>query len=75
MATKKRLDKTKVVATLEISTEDMDKADDLTMEQMSLARSMLKLADINQEKEYLLCRALAEKLLGKVPEPEELDTE
>jgi hypothetical protein len=67
------LNKQKLLSDLAVDTKDLEKADDVPLEQMSLARSFLKLADINQEKEYLLCRNLAARLLGKVPEPEELD--
>jgi hypothetical protein len=69
------LDKKELLATLPVDTKDLDKAEDVPLEQMSLARSFLKLADISQEQEYLLCRKLAERLLGRVPEPEDLDVE
>ena len=43
------------------------------LEQMSLAAALLALTDINHEREYALCRALAEHLLGRVPEPDDAD--
>ena len=36
---------------------------------------LLALADINHEREYALCHALAEHLLGAVPEPDDIDME
>jgi hypothetical protein len=43
------------------------------LQQMNLAGSLLKLADINHENIYLLARQLAEHLLGEVPEPDDAD--
>lgn len=43
------------------------------LEQMSLASALLALAEINHDREYALCRAVAEHLLGKVPEPDDAD--
>lgn len=43
--------------------------------QMTMAGALLPLAQIDHEHEYVLCRAVAEQLLGTVPEPEEIDTE
>lgn len=69
-----RLDKQKVLATLEVAVDDPpDGAEDIVVEQMSLARSVLKLAGVNREEEYKLCRSVAERLLGRVPEPEDMD--
>jgi hypothetical protein len=67
------LDKKKLVSSLDVSEEAIAKTDDLSTDQMSLARSLLKLANINQEKEHQLCHSLAKRLLEKVPEPEEID--
>ena len=43
---------------------------DSLLEQMSFAASLLKLADIDHEKEYELCHGVAEHLLPEVPEPD-----
>lgn len=40
---------------------------------LSLAASLLHLAEIDHEREYQLCAALAAHLLGELPEAEELD--
>lgn len=45
------------------------------IEQMSLAACLLKLAEVIPEREFDLCRRLAEHLLGRVPEPESIDLE
>lgn len=45
------------------------------MEQMSFAASLLLLAEINHEREYALCRDVAEHLLGEAPEPDDADIE
>jgi hypothetical protein len=67
------IDKMKLVSSLEISEDAIGKDDELSADQMSLAHSLLKLANINQEKEHELCRSLAAHLLKNVPEPEEID--
>jgi hypothetical protein len=43
--------------------------------QMSLASSILALAEINHEREYDICREVAQHLLGEVPEPDDADME
>jgi hypothetical protein len=43
------------------------------LEQMSLSSALLALAQINHDREYTLCRQVAEQLLGKVPEPDDAD--
>lgn len=43
------------------------------MGQMSMADALLALAEIDNEREYQLCRLVAEHLLGKVPEPDDSD--
>jgi hypothetical protein len=68
-------EKKRLVSTLEVADGDAIKADELSMEQMSLPRSLLKLAGIDQEQEYRLCHSLAKHLLEKVPEPEEINLE
>jgi hypothetical protein len=42
---------------------------------LSLAASLLSLAEIDHEREYQLCAALARHLLGHVPQAEELGME
>ena len=46
-----------------------DKADD-AVSQMGLTESLLTLAEIDQEREYVLCKSVALHLLGQVREPE-----
>ncbi len=70
---KPRLDKYKLVSALPLPENALEDATDLSIGQMSLPRSLLQLAEIDQEQEYKLCRAVAERLLEKVPEPEEID--
>ena len=44
-------------------------------EEMSMAKALLKLAHIDHEKEYHLCRSVAGHLLKTVPEPEEMNVD
>lgn len=44
------------------------------LEQMSLAGTLLTLAQIDHDREYEICRTVAEHLLGRNPEPEETDS-
>ena len=76
MSRYKYLDKEKLLSQLEKTEykEDED-AKESTLEQMSLALSLLKLAEINHESEYSLCQAVASHLLDKVPEPDDLELE
>jgi hypothetical protein len=39
------------------------------LQSMSLARSLRSLAELDAEHAYQLCREVAERALGKVPEP------
>jgi hypothetical protein len=41
-------------------------------EEASLARSLPLMLNIDQEAEYLLCREVAERTLGSVPDPADL---
>jgi len=76
MAKKTKLEKRELLQKLEpIELKAEDEAEDTVLEEMSLARSLLKLAEIDHEHEYSLCRSVAERLLGKVPEPDELEIE
>lgn len=75
MGSKTILDKNKLLQSLEVDCTCFDKTEDLVMEQMGLSNSVLTLTGIDQEKEYTLCRALAEQILGdKVPMPEEYES-
>lgn len=70
------LDKSKLLQTLEVDCSCFEKTEDLVMEQMGLSNSILTIAGIDQEKEYTLCRSLAEQILGdKIPQPEEYESE
>jgi hypothetical protein len=55
--------------------EEKEDLEEGSLEQMSLASSILALAEINHEREYDICRSLAQHLLGKVPEPDDADLE
>jgi len=57
-----------------IKYEKEEERDEEQFRQMSLAGALLALAGIDHEREYALCRAVAEHLLGKVAEPDEVDT-
>ena len=71
-----KLEKRELLKKLEaLEFKPEDEAEDTVLEEMSLARSLLKLAEIDHEREYSLCRSVAERLLEKVPEPEELEIE
>ena len=48
-----------------------DRADELG--QVSIADSLLMLAELDHEREYKMCRDIAQHLLGKVPEPDDVD--
>jgi hypothetical protein len=50
-----------------------DEADEQEFERASLARALLNLAEVDQEREYLLCRSVADHLLGEIPEPDDLE--
>jgi hypothetical protein len=70
---KATVDKTVLVAKLAIDEEKLCSAEELALDQMSLPVSILKLADIDEDSLYQLCRSVAERLLDQVPEPEEID--
>ena len=44
-----------------------------SLDHLSLPTVLLLLAQINPEKEYELCHALAVHLLGSAPEPDDVD--
>jgi hypothetical protein len=55
-----------------IKYEAEDDADAMQLEQSSLGKVLLTLAEVNHEREYELCRGAALHLLGKVNEPEDI---
>ena len=63
-----KLDLLKQLEPVEYVKDKSDKQD--LFQQVNLASSLLYLTDIKPEKEYSLCRSLAEHLLEKVPEPD-----
>lgn len=44
---------------------------DRLFEEASIGKTLLLMLRVNQESEYLICRAVAEHALGSVPEPDE----
>ena len=48
--------------------------DDL-MRQISMAGALPAITEINHEKEYLICRRVAEHLIGEIHQPEAFDIE
>ncbi len=47
--------------------EPGDQSQDAQLEKMRLSGALLRLAEITHEREYVLCRKLAEHLLGSLP--------
>jgi hypothetical protein len=43
------------------------------LSRVSMADSLLMLAELDHESEYNICRAIAQHLLGEVPEPDDAD--
>lgn len=68
-----RLDKPKILKKLAVEIPEKLDMGDIIMEQLSLAKSLLKIAEINPENEYELCKRTARKILGETPELEEID--
>jgi hypothetical protein len=56
---------------IELEADDDGGARDF--EQASLARALLNLVQVDQEREYALCRSVAEHLLGEIPEPDDVE--
>ena len=70
------LDKTILLGKLnEQNYKEDGENDEGMLEQMSLSRSLLKLAGIDHEKVAALCREVAQRLLTNIPEPEYFDEE
>lgn len=69
-----KLDKANLLSKLEEVRYDMEKGqDDSLISGLSVAKSLPKLAGINNENEYLLLKKVAEKLLDIVPSAEDTD--
>ncbi len=69
MSNKVELDKTGLIGKLPVlEYEEEEHGEDQIFEQMSIAKSVLKLAEIDHDKQYSLSRALADRLLESVPE-------
>lgn len=45
----------------------------VSVSKMSLPESLLELVGLNHEQEYLQCRAIAQHLLGEIPEPDDIN--
>lgn len=64
-------DKLELLRKLEpIAQEEASNSKDETLEAMSLGRALRTLAQLQPEQAYKLCREVAERALGRVPEPE-----
>jgi len=53
-----------------IQPEEAASRDDEQLRAMSLARSLRAVAELQSEHAYVLCREVAKRALGHVPEPE-----
>lgn len=72
----RKLDKLALLKNLEGVEFEQDNARDQDVaSQISLGGHLLLLADLDHNRQYELCRKLAEHLLDIVPEPDEIDTE
>jgi hypothetical protein len=56
-----------------IELDEDDDAGTRDFEQASLARALLNLVAVDQEREYALCRSVAQHLLGEIPEPDDVE--
>ena len=71
-----KLDKLALLKKLEgIEYEKDDERDQDVANRVNLGGHLLLLADLDHNRQYELCRKLAEHLLEIVPEPDEIDTE
>ena len=74
MADATQIDKIHLLKQLKTIEYEPEKGQDDTMlEEMNMSKSLLKIAHIDHENEYQICRSVAEHLLNTVPEPEEID--
>ena len=51
--------------------EKPEKVEKDRFDQVNLAASLIALADLGHERQLTLCQAIAEQLLGKIPEPDD----
>jgi len=51
--------------------EKPEKAEAVRFDQVNLSASLLALADLGHEQQLDLCQAVARRLLGRVPEPDD----
>lgn len=58
---------------IELGRDDRSEAG--VRDETSLARALVTLAGLKHDEEYARCRALAQHLLGHVPEPDEIEIE
>lgn len=66
------LDKLELLRRLdEIRYEKEEEKEKTQFEHINLADSLLALAEINHEREYLICKEIAEHFLGYVPQPDD----
>jgi hypothetical protein len=71
-----KLDKLALLKKLEgIEYEKDDERDQDVANRVNLGGHLLLLADLDHNRQYELCRKLAEHLLEIVPEPDEIDTD
>ncbi len=68
-----RLDREALLERLERADPGDETEERNQLSSISMATALLNLAEIDSEREYLLCRAVAVHLLGQAMEPEDLD--
>ncbi|GAA2785384.1 MULTISPECIES: hypothetical protein [Nonomuraea] len=69
-ARRRRLDRERLLDRLEPVTHRPQPDDQRLFEQSSIGRVLLLLVKVDQEQEYQLCRDVAERVLGHVPDPD-----
>lgn len=67
-----RLDRGRLLDRLPPPEYRPDADEDQLFGQTSLGGVLLRIAGVDQESEYAICRGVAERLLGRVPDPGEL---
>jgi hypothetical protein len=68
-----KLDRDELISRLDsIEYQPAQDDDQQHLEQMNLGGVLLALADISHEREYEVCRSVAEHLLGEVYEPDDI---
>ncbi len=74
MAKNKQLDRKALLKSLpRVKYEKGDEKNSSFFEKMSLDRSLLGLLQIDHEHEYELCKSVAQHVLERVPEPDDID--